>query len=386
MSVQSTALSVATMRILVLLLCLSINAWASNVCGEPDCGDDDVGLLQQRLHKVTEMVCPGSSPHNFTVCPTPDLAKRCAYLDTFTVKGLGLNAGVGALAGCTNNWAPPLNLSEPCFTDIAYRANFDTYAESYNQQDGLHAAWTWNQDTTPTYASTLGRTLIADYYWRFIGYNAKGFYFSAFPETSNATWAFEHDTCIVKAKINYPGFIMFGFASDMFWYGMGFSILNRAGEIVRQYATGDGPVRQDASTPGFMSEYSTTFSYGLVGRTLRAYWKALKKRNRLALEQLYAPNARIGFYNYKGNQIIVFETSSTRRTFLTKLLFRFGRSWSFAKPYLRLSEEYATERFGNGHYTYKVRGMNVGSMLVFTECGKIYGEFVVANVPGLTFS
>jgi len=344
--------------------------------------------LRPKRQTLGQFEAPHTCPEGFSVCPKLNAPQRCEKLASFTKSGGALGQGTAALKTCTCNWHAPVNpacFEAPPSADVG--EFFEQYAEGYAEDGGTHTAFMWSGETSFTNQSS--RELIKDYYWQFIGRYAKDFQFTVYPETFNVPFAQKYNSCAVVPTSSNPGYLGFGFASDNLTYGAGFAILDQDGKIVRQYATADGSPVQTASTPGYVADIPKCIeTEGPVATVVQRYWETLLGGSPGDVASLYDPSAKVFFLNtvsagqfhfqvYEGKESIAsyaqqlgaYASEQSGHTGGADLAIRFGEEMTAKVP----GNAYSAYRFGAAKYS---------QSLVFNEAGAIWGEFVVADMPG----
>uniref|UniRef100_A0A7S2LPV8 SnoaL-like domain-containing protein n=1 Tax=Zooxanthella nutricula TaxID=1333877 RepID=A0A7S2LPV8_9DINO len=355
--------------------------------------DDEAALMQLQPRRLSAGTAPDGDPicpGNFSVCPTDETQQRCGWLEGFTIGGGFLFQGITGVGGCTRGWQEPLN--ESCFEDPPSGSLGELllqYARGYSEWGGTHTAWMWSGKS---FAKQDSWGLIGDYYWKFVARYAKGFRFTAYPEPLNAPFAQEHKTCAVVPSAEGPGYLLFGFTSEPYVYGAGFAIIDEHGFIVRQLATGDGPVA-DESTPGSVVPAPTSIGGdGPAAAMVKSYWDALAAGDIATVAAMYHPKAKVILYNSlnasNGDQVQLqgFEGPGIA-AYLNKVVSYFGPgAIANGTLALRFGEEKSQVRMekvpGNAYSAYEIGSAKYTQAFVLGDGGKIWGEGVVAAMPG----
>lgn len=330
------------------------------------------------------------------MCPVPDLVNHCKFISGFASSGMGLSDGFSEQQRCVNNatlrelLGGTANDSQSCYKSPVTDALFAKYAAGYSVH-GVHAAFGFGDNS---FTSQPNRSSIAHYYGGFIGQNADHFGYTVPPEIADPNYAIRHGNCFVDAVNDKPGYSLFSFNSTTILYGAGFTILDKDGQIVRQYAASSATQGENAA--GYERFYPYDIpdvSHGKVANASREYLHASEDSNVNRVVELYSADAKLIFYNQAVTgsdgypELRVFHGTDEIRKFFDAFFAFNDSSVAHAKFLLRFAEEAnSTEKVpGNAFFTYRLGEGTVGQTFVFTDDGKIYGTGVVANVEGLSF-
>lgn len=377
-----------------------------------DAEEDSTGLLQlggNTRNSATKIGdTPYKCPQGFEVCPTPSWINRvsqeshCNFLAVFAEQGMAVQNAFENMGACTLNWAEPLN--ESCYTDPpsgALEAGFAEYA-SYYAKNGRHTAWGWNMGHEPySFADHPTHKLITDFYWQYIGRNARDwtlvlpFEFATLPEANTAD-AIAMGNCFRDPTDEMPGYGMFGDGTSTIRYAVTIVIFNKAGYVLRQYPVSDVKTESaimTAETPGYVKDYPRQVTGSTpAALALQKYLAGVKAGCVACLMDLYDSQAQLSIYNAAyGVEVPYSERFTTFlapchiEEFWKQVFEHWGDDLAHMKTYLQFAEETTSDLVGNAHFTYTVGNDKAGTTLVFTKEGKIYGEGAVVDMPGLQF-
>lgn len=377
-----------------------------------DAEEDSTGLLQLAGNTRNSATKGGDKPYTcpqgYQVCPTPSWTNRvsqeshCTFLEAFANQSTAVQSAFENLGACTLNWAEPLN--ESCYTDPpsgAIEADFAKYASFYSK-NGKHTAWGWNMGQEPySFADHNTHELVTEFYWQYIGRQAKGwtlvlpFEFANLP-TANSADVVKMGNCIRDPTDEMPGYGFFGDGTSSIRYAVAINIFDKAGYVMRQYPVSDVNTKSaimDASTPGYVKDYP----HQVTGSTpaalaLQKYLAGVKAGCVACLMDLYDSQAQLSIYNAAypdtvpySERFATFVSPCHIEEFWKQIFEHWGDDLAKMKTYLMFAEETTEDLTGNAHFTYTVGSGKAGTTLVFTKEGKIYGEGAVVDMPGLQF-
>lgn len=320
----------------------------------------------------------------YGVCVDGSPESRCDYVLPFQLSGNGLPLGLGAQAACVEKETNTSGDPNVCFQPPKVLTFFQQYAQGYAKV-GMHAAFVFSSSscgTTGTYSRQSNRKIIKEFYGSFVAENAVNFSYTAFPETVNATYVQDHNSCMVRPSRKRPaGFEVFFFTTATFAYAGGIAVLGPDGKIVRQYAFVDGPPQKEG-VPGYVQNTPTRVrGKGKAIRAYRGFFKAFFAGNAKKAALYFTSDAKIVIFkagdDAQSRLNPEFGGINGRRDitrFLKKNIKNLGKEALENRTSLLQTVEEASGKVvpGNSQSAFIVGANNLGFSFVF-EGSKIYG-------------